>query len=54
MKIAVIGGDPEKPSISTIHEKEIEELKTFDAIYLGVVGHPDIALGCIISALQAA
>ncbi len=41
------GGDPEKPSIPVIHEEEIEELKTFDAIYLGAVGHPDVAPGIL-------
>ncbi len=41
------GGDPEKPSIPIIHEEEIEELKTFDAIYLGAVGHPDVAPGIL-------
>ena len=41
------GGDPKKPSIPIIHEEEIEELKTFDAIYLGAVGHPDVAPGIL-------
>lgn len=41
------GGDPAEPSIPVIHEEEIEELKTFDAIYLGAVGHPDVAPGIL-------
>ncbi len=41
------GGDPTKPSIPVIHEDEIAELKTFDAIYLGAVGHPKIAPGIL-------
>jgi 3-isopropylmalate dehydrogenase len=41
------GGSPEKPSIPIIDEDEIEELKTFDAIYLGAVGHPDVAPGIL-------
>ncbi len=41
------GGDPEKPSIPIISEDEIEEMRTFDAIYLGAVGHPDVAPGIL-------
>jgi 3-isopropylmalate dehydrogenase len=41
------GGDPNKPSIPAIREEEIAELKTFDAIYLGAVGHPKIAPGIL-------
>jgi len=41
------GGDPTKPSIPVIHEDEIEELRTYDAIYLGAVGHPKIAPGIL-------
>ncbi len=41
------GGDPETPSIPIINEEEIAELKTFDAIYLGAVGHPDVAPGIL-------
>jgi len=41
------GGDPKFPSIPVIHDSEIEELRTFDAIYLGAVGHPDIAPGIL-------
>jgi len=41
------GGDPAKPSTPIIHDEEIAELRTFDAIYLGAVGHPKIAPGII-------
>ena len=41
------GGDPARPSIPVIHEEEIAELRTFDAIYLGAVGHPKIAPGIL-------
>ncbi|MCD4825017.1 MAG: 3-isopropylmalate dehydrogenase [Phycisphaerae bacterium] len=41
------GGNPEAPSIEIISDEEIEELKTFDAIYLGAVGHPGVAPGIL-------
>ena len=41
------GGDPNTPSIPVISDEEIAELATFDAIYLGAVGHPDVAPGII-------
>jgi 3-isopropylmalate dehydrogenase len=41
------GGDPTGPSIEVIGDKEIEQLRAFDAIYLGAVGHPDIAPGIL-------
>jgi 3-isopropylmalate dehydrogenase len=41
------GGDPNVPSIPIIHDDEIEQLRKFDAIYLGAVGHPDIAPGIL-------
>ena len=41
------GGDPSRASIPIINDGEIEELKTFDAIYLGAVGHPDVAPGIL-------
>ncbi|MDP6635194.1 MAG: 3-isopropylmalate dehydrogenase [Phycisphaerae bacterium] len=41
------GGDPNAPSIPVISEEEIDELATFDAIYLGAVGHPDVAPGIL-------
>lgn len=41
------GGDPNKQTIPVIHEEEIAQLRTFDAIYLGAVGHPKIAPGIL-------
>lgn len=41
------GGDPAKPSIPVINDNEIAELRKFDAIYLGAVGHPKIAPGIL-------
>ncbi len=41
------GGDPEAPSIPIIQESEIDELKTYDAIYLGAIGHPKVAPGIL-------
>ncbi len=41
------GGDPNKASMPIITDEEIAELRTFDAIYLGAVGHPDIAPGIL-------
>ncbi len=41
------GGDPNKPTIPVIGDEEIEQLKSFDAIYLGAVGHPDVAPGIL-------
>jgi 3-isopropylmalate dehydrogenase len=41
------GGDPAKMSLPVVHEAEIAELRTFDAIYLGAVGHPKIAPGIL-------
>ncbi len=41
------GGDPNAPSIPVISEDQIEELRKFDAIYLGAVGHPKIAPGIL-------
>jgi len=41
------GGDPAAPSIPVIHDEEIDELRSFDAIYLGAVGHPDVAPGIL-------
>lgn len=42
-----VGGDPKKPSMPIISEEEIAELRKYDAIYLGAVGHPDIAPGIL-------
>ena len=41
------GGDPDKQTIPVIHDEELAELRTFDAIYLGAVGHPKIAPGIL-------
>ncbi|MBL7218970.1 MAG: 3-isopropylmalate dehydrogenase [Phycisphaerae bacterium] len=41
------GGDPNAASIPVISDEEIAELATFDAIYLGAVGHPDVAPGIL-------
>ncbi|MCG3179933.1 MAG: 3-isopropylmalate dehydrogenase [Phycisphaerae bacterium] len=41
------GGDPSKPSIPVISEEEIAQLRRYDALYLGAVGHPKIAPGIL-------
>jgi len=41
------GGDPSKPTIEVISDEEIAELLNYDAIYLGAVGHPDVAPGIL-------
>ena len=41
------GGDPAAPSIPVISDEEIDELRAYDAIYLGAVGHPDVAPGIL-------
>ncbi|MDY6914415.1 MAG: 3-isopropylmalate dehydrogenase [Planctomycetota bacterium] len=41
------GGDPAQPSIPVISDAEIDELRAFDAIYLGAVGHPKVAPGIL-------
>ncbi|MCD6304065.1 MAG: 3-isopropylmalate dehydrogenase [Planctomycetes bacterium] len=41
------GGSPDEPTIPVIHDEEIAELRNFDAIYLGAVGHPDVAPGIL-------
>jgi 3-isopropylmalate dehydrogenase len=41
------GGDPAKPSIPVITDEEIAELRKFDVMYLGAVGHPKIAPGIL-------
>src|SRR5690242_11290257 len=41
------GGDPNRQTIPVIHDGEVAELRTFDAIYLGAVGHPKIAPGIL-------
>ena len=41
------GGDPTKASIPVITDAEIAELRGYDAMYLGAVGHPKIAPGIL-------
>lgn len=41
------GGDPARQTIPVIHDDEIAQLRSFDAIYLGAVGHPKIAPGIL-------
>ncbi len=41
------GGDPKTASIDIISEEEIQALRGYDAIYLGAVGHPDVAPGIL-------
>jgi len=41
------GGDPAAASIPVISDEEIDELRAFDAVYLGAVGHPDVAPGIL-------
>ncbi len=41
------GGDPARATIPVIHNEEIEQLRGYDAIYLGAVGHPKIAPGIL-------
>ncbi len=41
------GGDPNEPTMPVIQPEEIEELRGFDAIYLGAVGHPKVAPGIL-------
>jgi 3-isopropylmalate dehydrogenase len=41
------GGDPNKQSVPVIEDAEVGELRKFDAIYLGAVGHPKIAPGIL-------
>jgi len=41
------GGDPSRQTIPVIEDAEVTELRKFDAIYLGAVGHPKIAPGIL-------
>ncbi len=41
------GGDPKAPSIPVITDEEVNAFRAYDAIYLGAVGHPDIAPGIL-------
>ncbi|MFH1415909.1 MAG: 3-isopropylmalate dehydrogenase [Elusimicrobiota bacterium] len=41
------GGERYKKTGETLPDSAIEELKGFDAIYLGAIGHPDVAPGIL-------
>ena len=41
------GGERYKKTGETISDQEIEDLKKFRAIYLGAIGHPDVAPGIL-------
>ena len=41
------GGDPGGASMPVISDDEIDQLRAFDAVYLGAVGHPDVAPGIL-------
>jgi len=41
------GGDRYLKTGKTIDEKELENLKAFDAIFLGAIGHPDVKPGIL-------
>ena len=41
------GGDPKTASIPVVSDEEIAALRTFDAIYLGAVGDPNVAPGIL-------
>jgi 3-isopropylmalate dehydrogenase len=41
------GGERYKRTGETLPDSAIEELKKFDAIYLGAIGHPDVAPGIL-------
>jgi 3-isopropylmalate dehydrogenase len=41
------GGDAGRQTIPVIYDEEIATLRSFDAIYLGAVGHPKIAPGIL-------
>jgi 3-isopropylmalate dehydrogenase len=41
------GGDRYVKTGAIISDNEIEELKTYDAIYLGAIGHPDVKPGIL-------
>jgi len=41
------GGDPNKQNIPIVTDEQIAELRTYDAIYLGAVGDPDIVPGIL-------
>ncbi len=41
------GGDPKRQSLPIITDEQIDELKGYDAIYLGAVGDPEVAPGIL-------
>ncbi len=41
------GGDPNQPNIPVITDEQVDELRGYDAIYLGAVGDPDVAPGIL-------
>jgi len=41
------GGNPKTASQPVITDAEVDALRAFDAIYLGAVGHPDVAPGIL-------
>jgi len=41
------GGDPNTQNIPVITDEQIDELRAYDAIYLGAVGDPDVAPGIL-------
>ena len=41
------GGNPDEPTIPVITAEQIEELRAYEAIYLGAVGDPDVAPGIL-------
>jgi len=41
------GGDPNKQNMPIVTDEQIAELRTYDAIYLGAVGDPDIVPGIL-------
>lgn len=41
------GGDPNEQNIPVITDEQIDELRAYDAIYLGAVGDPDIVPGIL-------
>ena len=42
-----LGGERYKRTGEILPESVLEELKGFDAIYLGAIGHPDVAPGIL-------
>ncbi len=42
-----MGGNPEELTVPPITDEEVDELRAFDAIYLGAVGHPDVRDGIL-------